>query len=242
MKENLVQRNVSEATRLPKLEYRKKCPLTTEQLKVFLSVVRKERLYPAFLLEIATGLRRGELLALRWSTVDFKKGLIMIRQTLTRSRVDGGKTKTALIFQDPKTKASRRDIPLPNGVLEELKAHKARQAQEKLLIGEAYQDNDLVFCTPDGKPLDPRNILRLHTALLKNAKLPHISFHDLRHQFATLLLDEGIHPKVVQEMLGHTKISTTLDIYSHVSTELKEKAANRLDEVLNFKSDKKEAR
>lgn len=158
-----------------------------------------------------------------------------VRQTLTRSRVDGTATKTALIFQEPKTKQLKRDVPLPASVLTELKSYRAHRNQEKLIIGEAYQDNHLVFCTADGRPIDPRNLLRHHEILLKQAGLSYVSFHDLRHTFATMLLEINEQPKVVQELLGHSKISITLDIYSHASIALKERAAAKLDEFLTIK-------
>lgn len=253
LKEGIISRNVSEATKLPKLVYKEKQPFTTAEMRIFLSALKEDRLYMAFLLEFATGLRRGELLALRWQDIDFKKGLLRVRQSLTRAQVDDAKTKTALIFQEPKTKQSKRDVPIPASILAELKSFKAWQSEkEKLPLGEAYQKNDLVFCTVDGRPMDPRNLLRLHTNTIKkinkkiekeaeekNIKdyklLPKVSFHDLRHTFATMLLEMNEHPKVVQEILGHTKISITLDIYSHVSNDLKEQAAARLDGLLTEK-------
>ncbi|TDA70453.1 MAG: site-specific integrase [Clostridia bacterium] len=138
-----------------------------------------------------------------------------------------------MVFQEPKTKKSRRTVPIPQDIVQELKAHKARQNQEKLLLGEAYQDNGLVFATPDGRPLEIRTFLRRFDNLLANAGVPKVRFHDLRHTYATLLLEAGEHPKVFHELLGHSNISTTLDTYSHVLPELKQAAAAKLNGILS---------
>jgi integrase len=143
-----------------------------------------------------------------------------------------GERKKKLIFQEPKTGRSRRTIPIPGDIVEELKRHKARQAQERLLMGEAYEDYGLVFCQPNGRPIDPRNFTRHFERLLKEAGVPRIRFHDGRHTFATLMLELGETPKTVQTMLGHKKIATTLDICSHVSLDLEKNAADRLNAVL----------
>jgi integrase len=233
-KEQVVFRNVSEAVVLPKLRYKEIQPLTSEQVSRFLETAKESRLYAAFLLELGTGLRRGELLALKWEDVDLKKGTAQVKQSLSRVRVNGT-TKTALLFQEPKTKQSKRVVPIPHEALKELKVHKARQNEEKLFFGQAYQDNGLVFATEDGKPLDPDNFAKRYGTILKKAGLPHVSFHNLRHTYASLLLEAGEHPKVVQEILGHTKISTTMDIYSHVNPELKERAAVKINGFLKPK-------
>ncbi|MGI9953363.1 site-specific integrase [Moorellaceae bacterium AZ2] len=116
-----------------------------------------DRLYTAFVLEMATGLRRGELLALRWEDINFEKGMVHINRTLVRVRTEEGPGRTELVYQEPKTEKSREPVPIPKVVLEELKRHRARQEEEKVFWGRAYQDNGLVFCTEDGKPLDPAN-------------------------------------------------------------------------------------
>jgi integrase len=161
--------------------------------------------------------------------------VVHVLQTLIRvgnHDATGGDRKTRLLFQEPKTDQSRRTIPVPADIVEALKHHKARQAQERLLMGEAYIDNGLVFCQANGQPIDPRNFTRHFERLLKQADVPRIRFHDSRHTFATLMLELGEAPKTVQTMLGHTKISTTLDIYSHVSLDLEKRAAAKLNAVL----------
>jgi integrase len=161
------------------------------------------------------------------------------RQTLVRVRnhdITDGDRKTRLLFQEPKTDPSRRTIPIPEDVVETLRHHKAQQAQEILLLGQAYEDYGLVFCQPNGRPIDPRNFTRDFERLLQQAKLPHIRFHDGRHTFATLMLELGESPKTVQTMLGHSKIGTTLDIYSHVSLDLEKRAAARLNSAFRARS------
>jgi integrase len=235
MKNQLVVRNVSEATQLPDGKTRKMQPLTLGQVQQFLTAVKGERLFAAFCLEVGTGVRRGELLGFRWRDVDLETGVVHIRQEPIRVRnhdATAGDRKTQLIFQEPKTEQSRRTIPIPDDSIEVLKHHKAQQAQERLLIGEAYDDRGLVFCQANGQPIDPRNFTRHFEQLLQQVGLPHIRFHDGRHTFATLMLEMGEAPKVVQTMLGHAKISTTLDIYSHVNLDLEKKAAARLNAIL----------
>jgi integrase len=226
VKEGLVSRNVAEAVELPKDRKKEFTPLTPKQVRQFLTSIKGDRLYAAFLLELGTGLREGELFALRWQDIDFKNGVLTVRQTLTR-------VKGQPVFKEPKTEKSRRTVPIPQDILSELKVHRARQAQEKLLLGPMYQDKDLVFATVDGRPLEKRSFLRHFEDLLAKSGLPHVRFHDLRHTYATLLLQAGEHPKVVQELLGHAQISTTLDIYSHVLPELKQAAAAKLNKLLS---------
>jgi integrase len=235
MKNPLVVRNVSEATTRPAGTTRTMQPLTMEQVNHFLTAVKEDRLFAALLLEVGTGLRRGELLALRWQDIDLDAGVLQVRQTLVRVRHHSplhSDRKTHLIFQEPKTLHSKRTIPAPGDSILELRRYKALQAQEKLLLAHAYNDQGLVFCQPNGSPIDPRNFTRAFDRLLKQAGLPHIRFHDARHTFATLMLELGESPKVVQEMLGHSRIATTLDIYSHVSLDLEKRASARLNAAL----------
>jgi len=140
--------------------------------------------------------------------------------------------RTRLIFQEPKTSPSRRTVPIPEECLAALKQHKAQQAEEQLLLGQAYQDHGLVFCQANGKPIDPRNFLRYFDKIIEQAGLPPSRVHDARHTFATLMLELGESPKTVQTMLGHSRVAITLDIYSHVSLELEKKAAAKLNAAL----------
>jgi integrase len=207
------------------------------ELGAFLKAIAQDRLFPAILLAFGTGLRRGELLALRWKDINLEAGLVHVRQKLARMRVDGaseGSKKTRLIFQPPKTEQSRRTIPIAPDIVETLKRHKARQAQEKLLMGQAYEDQDLVFCWANGHPLEPVGFYQRFVRLVQQAGLSHHRLHDTRHTFATLMLELGESPKTVQTMLGHASITTTLDIYSHVSLELETRAAAKLSDALRL--------
>ena len=158
-------------------------------------------------------------------------GVLHIRQTL--GRVKNHETgRTYLVFQEPKTKHSRRTIPLPEACLTALRQHRAHQAEEKLSLGQAYEDQGLVFCGANGRPIDPRTLNRYFSQALERAGLLSIRLHDARHTFATWLLEQGVSPKVVQTMLGHSSIRMTLDVYSHVSLELEKQAAATLNAAL----------
>ncbi|MBF7084192.1 site-specific integrase [Desulfallas sp. Bu1-1] len=231
VKEGLIYRNVAEAVTLPKQERKELKPLTREQTLQFLDAAKEDRLYPAFLLAVYSGLQRGELLALRWQDVDLKEHTITIRQSINRTYVSGGGTKTKLTYLQPKTEKSRRTIPIPAEVVQELRRHKAKQARKKLL-GQTCRETDLVFTAEKGGPIDPRNLARKFETLLKKAGLPKVRFHDLRHGFATMLLKANEHPKTVQELLGHSTITTTLDIYSHVDEDIKKRAVEKISYML----------
>lgn len=212
-------------------------PLTLEEQIKFLEAVKNDRLCSTFTLALASGVRLGELLAIRWQDVDFKEGVIKIRQALSRVKVldENSPTKTKLIFQEPKTKAGKRSIPIPPAVITELKKHKKKQNEEKLIAGPAYIDNDLVFCTEIGKPTEPTNLIRKFKSLIKQAGLKNVNFHALRHTYATRLLEVNEHPKVVQEILGHSSISMTLDTYSHVMPDVKKAAAAKINSLFETK-------
>jgi integrase len=219
-KNQLVPRNVCRLTELPRQPRKERRTLTVNQvMKQLLSVLQGDRLHAAFIALFMTGLRRGELLGLRWQDVDLDAGIVQVRQILVRiynrDAVGEGR-KTRLVFQAPKTEKSRRSIPIPALCLAALKRHKAQQAEEKLLLGPGYQDHGLVFAQAHGGPIDPRSMDRYFTQALQRAGLPTIRLHDARHTYATLMLKQGIPLKGVQTLLGHSSISVTADIYTHV--------------------------
>jgi integrase len=236
VKNGLVARNVSELTELPRRVKKEMQTLPLEHLKThLLPVLAEDRLGAAIFLAFATGLRRGELLALRWQDVDLQAGVLHVRQTLARVRnhhATGKEARTRLQMQDPKTASSKRTVPIPPGCLAALKRHKAGQAEDRLMLGQGWQDTGLVFCRLDGKPCDPTEFTRHFGRVLRRAALPAIRLHDARHTFATLMLELGESPKTVQTMLGHSSVAITLDIYSHVSLELETRAAARLNAAL----------
>jgi integrase len=144
--------------------------------------------------------------------------------------------KLRIIFQAPKTDRSHRTIPIPADIVEVLQRHKARQAQKRLLLGAAYEDHALVFCSAIGRPISPPDFYKASVRLLQRTGLPRVRFHNTRHTFATLMLELGESAKTVQTMLGHTTITTTLDIYSHVSLDPEKRAAAKLNDVLGLRS------
>lgn len=227
----------SEAVELPKDREKERVMPAREEMAKFLATARRHsKHYAAFVLELATGLRRGELLALRRTSIDFKKKLLMVREQLVRS-------SKGLEFKDYlKTKKSRRVIRLPDNVLAVLEAHIKEQdrwkAELRLRVGgekafkEIYQENDLLFCTDEGKPLDPDNFTRHFKMLLKKAGLMDIRFHDLRHIFATWALEDGLPVKIVQDIMGHTTSKMLMDIYAHTTADMQEEAAQRIGGVM----------
>lgn len=238
VKSGKITRNVSEATTLPRKQPKQINPLSKEDEIKFLETASADRLGIAFIISLATGMRLGELLALRWSSVDILNGNIKVKQALVRVKIfdDDNNYKSNLIFQDPKTKAGIRNIPIPPNVHILLKAHRINQSKEKLLLGEKYQDMDLVFCTIVGTPIEPRNFNRKFQQLLKKSGLEKTNIHALRHTYATRLLELNEHPKVVQELLGHSTIAVTLDTYSHVFPEIKQAAADKINDIFQIKN------
>ncbi|NLD48475.1 MAG: site-specific integrase, partial [Clostridiaceae bacterium] len=215
--ENRVHKNVSEGTELRAKKRKEIRVLSDEERIRFEKVLEGDRLGVALLLALYSGLRRGELLALTWNDIDIENETIRVNKSLIRVVVNDESARSKLTIQEPKTEKSNRIIPISTGIMKEIKRFKIIQNEEKLKVGSSYEDNNLVFCTELGKPFEPRNLNRKFYRLIKKADIKNFNLHGLRHTYATMLLEQDIHPKVVQEALGHTKISTTLDIYSHVS-------------------------
>jgi integrase len=168
-------------------------------------------------------MRQGELLGLRWQDVDLEAGVASVQQTLYRL----GKR---LLVKEPKSNRSRRTVAIAPILVEALRCVQDEQVARKRELAEAYENRGLVFCQPDGKPLHAHNIVqRDFRRVIERSGVPRIRFHDLRHCHATLLLQQGVHPKVVQERLGHSTISVTLDIYSHVVPGMQERAVADLE-------------
>lgn len=190
------------------------------QVAAFLGVVRADRLHALWRLAFATGMRRGEMLGLRWRDVDLGAGALSVQQQRVRG-ADG------LGYGAPKTAKGRRRIALDAETVAALRVHRARQAEERLAAGPAWRDEGLVFARADGSPLDPDVVSQSFERLSARAALPRIRLHDARHTHGTLLLAAGVHPKVVQERLGHSSIQVTMDVYSHVLPGLQEDAAER---------------
>ena len=227
IKENLLITNPAKAVKLPKNE--KKIPkhFDTASIKLFLELAKKSRHYTAYLVELNTGVRRGELLSLRWSDINMSNAKIYICRNLVRSSEQG------LIFQEPKTKLSKRSIDVHISLIKDLKDHKKKQAEEKLSAGQAYEDNDLVFCTPFGKPLDPRAFSAHFKKIIKGTKLEDMTLHGLRHTLATISIQEGIDFNTVQEILGHHSPAFTLATYAHVTEQMKNKQTEAIGKLID---------
>lgn len=198
---------------------------SSDELRAFLDYVSDDRRYAAWLIAAATGMRRGEVLGLRWRDVDLDAGRAAITQTLLSV---GNK----LSFSTPKTAKGRRLVALDHITIAALRAQRSRQLEERLAHGPGYQDNELVFCKPDGSPIHPDSFSQGFERAAKRAGVSRIRLHDLRHTHATLALQAGIHPKVVSERLGHATVSITLDTYSHAIPAMQEDAAARVAAVV----------
>lgn len=217
-----IQRNVCTVVHPPTPERNKLRTLTPEQVKALLSETRGGRWDALVTLAIATGMRKGELLGLNWADVDLERGVLRVQRQLDR---DGR-------LSEPKTHTARRGIHLPPSTVAVLREHRLHQNEQRLLLGPEWVDEGLVFCTHQGRPLDPRNVNREYKMLPRRAGLPDVRFHDLRHTAATLMLLQGAPVKVVQGRLGHSQISLTLDTYSHVLPSMDREVADKLDALL----------
>jgi integrase len=201
--------------------------LTPEQAQKFLEAARDDPFEALYILAITTGMRQGELLGLKWQDIQLEQGKLQVRRSLARIGKQG------FVTSEPKTKSSRRAIALATVAIEALKRHRIQQNERRLAAGPAWEDQDLVFCNLVGKPLEAGNLTRRSfRPLLEKAGAPKIRFHDLRHSAATLLLSMNVHPKIVQELLGHSSITITLDTYSHVLPSLQSEAVARFDTLL----------
>lgn len=231
VKWGLIYRNPAMLVDLPKNKKAEMKVLNNEEAAKFIDAIADSPWKAFFSLLIATGMRPGEALGLKWQDIDFEKGRIHVQRALSR-------TKREWNLLEPKTPQSRRSIPLPPGVIKDLEEHKAKQSAEKLRA-EKYNDHGLVFTGKTGNPPDYRQIFRHHfKPLLKKAGLPEIKLYNLRHTHATMLLLSGENPKVVSERLGHASVTLTLDTYSHVLPDMQDRATAKLEKIL-FSSQEK---
>jgi integrase len=203
--------------------------LTKEQALHLLESLREHRLEVLVSLALATGMRKGELLSLRWDNVSLEEGTIQVQHTVDRLPGYG------LYESDPKTDASRSSIVLPDYIVGLLKQHRIRQAEIRHQAGDKWKNLNLIFTNKEGGFLIPTRINEPFNKAVAAAGLPPMRFHDLRHSAATILLAMEIHPKVVQELLGHSKISTTMDLYSHALPTMQRSAMKEMDDFLKGK-------
>lgn len=228
---DLIPRNVAALVDFPKVEHAEIEPYSPEQAQQLIEAAKGHRLGALFSVALAVGLRKGEALALKWSAIDIERGTLAVRLALQRIKMPGEK-KGHLILKEPK-RSSRRTINLPQVCVSALLQHRAMQEQERHLAGTRWKESDYVFTTGIGTPLEPRNLERAYGQILATAGLHHIRIHDLRHTAATLLLTQGVHPRAVMELLGHSQIAITMNTYSHVVPALRKETANQMDQILS---------
>jgi integrase len=223
--DGLIPRNAAASVRPPQPRKEEIQPLSREQVHTFLETVSGDRLEALYVVAITAGLRRGELLGLKWEDLDLDAGMLQVRRTLSE-------TREGRIFEAPKS-GKGRGVRLTRRATAALRAHRKAQLEEKLGRGSLWQENGLVFASETGTPIQGRNMMRHYKIRLERAGLPStFRFHDLRHTCATLLLKQGVHVKFVQELLGHSDVALTLNVYSHILPDMGDAAAGAMDDAL----------
>ena len=198
--------------------------LTLDQAQKLLKAAEEDRLKAILVVAMSTGLRRGEIMALRWEDIDLSAGTLQVRHSL--QRIDG---KLRLV--EPKSAAGLRTIVLPEMTIQALRRHRKRQLEEKIKAGPDWQEYGFVFTSIIGTPLDGDNVYTRYQALLKKAGLPATPFHSLRHTACSFLAAQGVHPTTARGFMGHSQISLTMDVYSHAALGAKKDAASKIDEL-----------
>jgi integrase len=224
--DGLISTNPAQGLKLPQRDAKETRALNPEQVGALLEAAREDRLEALYVVALHTGLRRGELLALRWNDVDFEKGTLRVDESLDQHGT----------FHAPKRKDSRRTLGLTPVSLVALKAHRAHQNKERLKVGERWEDNGLVFPNTVGRPMNPSNLYRREfQPLLERAGLAGEGFkcHFLRHTFATTLAANGVHPSTAQKLLGHMDIRMTLAIYTHATDDMQDAAVDAISEAFS---------
>jgi integrase len=223
--DGLIPLNAASSVKSPKPKKNEIRPLDREQVRAFFETVSGERLEPLYVLAVTAGLRAGELLGLKWEDLDLEAGMLQVRRSLSEAR-------SGRIFEAPKS-GKGRSIRLTRRAVNALRAHRKRQLEERMKLAGLWQDHGLVFPSQVGTPLSGRNLIRSFKRHLERGGLPQsFRFHDLRHTCATLLLRQGVNPKFVQELLGHSDVSLTLNVYSHVLPDMGDQAAIAMDAAL----------
>ncbi len=222
----LLARNPADAVEPPRPGRYEIPALSPDQVRSLLTAADETRYGALIQAAIMTGLRQGELLGLRWRDVDLEASTLSVRQSCQWLPRQG------FTFRQPKTHRSARPVALPPSTVERLRQHRSQQLEERLALGPAYEDNDLVFASPLGPPIHPNTLHVGWRRIVKAAGPGHVRFHDLRHAHASLMLQQGVHPKIVSERLGHSGVGITLDTYSHVLPGLQAEAAAQLDRLL----------
>jgi integrase len=227
VKIGLIANNPIDRVTPPKPPRKEMRPLTPGEVELFLESTRNDLLHALWVLLVTTGMRIGEATGLHWTDLDLDAGTIQIRHAVKRVQGEG------LVIGDVKTAHSRRRIILAAGTVDALRIHQQRQAFARKIAGDAWSDRGLVFCTGTGGPLDVGYVAHAKDRALAAAGLPHVRTHDLRHTAATYLLSQGVHPKVVQDLLGHSSITLTMNTYSHVLPSLHQEVAKHMDSLIS---------
>jgi integrase len=226
VREGILGRNPIDAVERPKVEQSETWTLKEEQARQFLIAATGTRFETIYYLALTTGMREGELLGLKWSDLDRNKSILFVQRQLQRIPGQG------YVLVPPKTKAGRRDIKLGRGTLLQPQAHEEQQKVQRAATSDAWQNNDLIFPTRLGKPLDNKRVRSEFKRILNAASLPDIRFHDLRHTSLSTLMDNGTPVNTVQRRAGHAKASTTVNIYGPATARSQEDAADKIEELV----------
>jgi integrase len=226
MQRGRVARNVATLVDAPTARREEVQPLTAAEARKLLEVATELPNGARWSVALALGLRQGEALGLLWDAVDLDAGTLTVRRALQRQAGEG------LVLVEPKSRAGRRTIKLPDALRDALRVHRVRQTEQRLAAGTMWEDRGFVFCQPTGRPIDRRRDWQDWKTLLKAAGVRDARLHDARHTAATLLLQQGVPARVVMDILGHSQISLTLGTYSHVVPELAQEAAERMGKAL----------
>jgi integrase len=222
MREELVSRNVATLVRVPSPRYKVGKGLSVNQVRGLLKAAEGHRLYALYVVAATMGLRRGELLGMRWSDLDLDNGTLIIEQTVQRA---GGR----LVLSDAKTESSESPLPLPEWTWLVLLDHQEAQQAERKRLAAVWQDHGLVFPSEAGTPMEPRNLNRHFASLRTRAGLPNVRLHDMRHTVVSMLMELGVPPHVVQAIARHADVKITLKIYSHTNLDAMRQALGKLD-------------
>ncbi|WP_042365973.1 tyrosine-type recombinase/integrase [Streptacidiphilus neutrinimicus] len=223
-REELISRNVATLVPAPRVEVREMKTWTLDETVTFLEAARPDPLYTAFVLAIALGLRRGEILGLRWGDIDLDRRTLTVRNQLQRVQKE--------LYADSTKNRRTRVIPLPLMCIAPLRWRRLQQAKQRADAGSGWETTDYVFTTRTGRPIEPRNLSRSFERIATQATLPRIRLHDTRHGCATLLFAAGVAPRVVMEILGHSQIAVTMNTYTHVSDSIRREAMSHMDRML----------
>lgn len=228
VKQGVLPHNPCDMIEAPRKDRKDHKTWTVEEVRQFLDTIRGDRYEAAFIVALSTGMREGEILGLRWSTVDLERGWIQVRGNLQR-------INSKLTVKETKTRASTHTVHLTSMAMDALRQHGERQQEEAEAMGDRWHNEQgLVFCTTRGTPLSYENLITHHfKPAIKRAGVSDIRFHDMRHTAATLLLEAGMHPKLVSEMLGHSSVTVTLDLYSHATPAMHQAATVVMQQILS---------